>query len=83
MKYYFETVSEIFGKPNEQLGFGVCNTECYVPLNGSICFEAGNELVYIEDIFYELPQLIFPISESHIVTEDNKYYDTLMNGFGI
>lgn len=83
IKYYFEAVSETFGTPNEQLGLGVSNTECYVPLSGSVCFESGKALVNVHDEFYTLDPLLFPVAESYPVLKDDKHYDTLMNGFGI
>lgn len=83
IKWYFEAIEWTFGIPNDQLGFGRDARACYVPLAGSICFEDGDKLVYVDDSLYELQPLLYPTDECLPVLKEDKHYDTLMNGFGI
>lgn len=86
VEYFFEVDEEVFGTPNETLGFGVSGQRCFVPAKGSIFVHIPGMTVDLQEpniILYSMENFMFPVDECHLVTKENKYYKTLSEGFGI
>lgn len=84
--YFFEVDKEVFGTPNESLGFGISEQKCFVPAKGSIFVYIPGMTVDLREadsILYSMENFIFPVDECHLVDKKHRYYKTLSEGFGI